>query len=103
VTQQKLSLSRSTHAAERSSAHTCHARGCNVHVPPEMLMCLAHWRRVPLRIKRAVWKTYRSGQCDDMNVSRKWLEAASAAIGSVACAEGLGVTEREREAMEALG
>ena len=23
--------------------HTCHAKGCPVPVPPEMLMCRRHW------------------------------------------------------------
>jgi hypothetical protein len=45
--------------------HTCHARGCEIPVPPEMLFCGAHWRRVPQKIQKAVWAAYRVGQCDD--------------------------------------
>ena len=64
--------------------HTCHARGCKVPVKPELLMCLRHWRMVPKRIQRAVWKHYREGQCDDKNPSYEWHHAADAAIASVA-------------------
>jgi len=47
-------------------------------------MCLRHWRMVPKRIQRAVWKHYREGQCDDKNPSYEWHHAADAAIASVA-------------------
>jgi hypothetical protein len=50
---------------------------------PEMLMCLAHWRRVPRDLQQKVWATYRPGQCDDRDVSRDWLKAADAAIAAV--------------------
>jgi hypothetical protein len=84
-------------------AHTCHARGCNVAVPPELLCCLKHWRMVPRPIQRIVWATYRPGQCDDRNPSRAWHQAADAAIGFVARAEGQPVRPSEVEALEALG
>jgi len=83
--------------------HTCHARGCNVPVPPERLMCLAHWRRVPKPIQQAVWRSYRVGQCDDRKPSEAWHQAADAAIGFVARAEGQPVRPSEVEALEALG
>jgi hypothetical protein len=65
-------------------SHTCHVRGCKVEVPPEMLMCRKHWRMVPPRIRRAVWRHYRPGQCDDKRPSKAWHEAADAAIAAVA-------------------
>ena len=34
------------------STHACHARGCMVEVPREMMMCAAHWELVPEYIKR---------------------------------------------------
>lgn len=68
--------------------HTCHARGCKTPVKPELLMCLRHWRMVPPKLQRAVWSTYRPGQCDDKRPSREWHDAASAAIGYVALREG---------------
>jgi hypothetical protein len=82
--------------------HTCHARSCREPVPPEMLMCRAHWRRVPLHIQRAVWRTYRPGQCEDKNPSWAWHQAADAAIGFVARAEGLELSPNEAEALKAF-
>lgn len=81
-------------------AHTCHARGCSRAVKPELLMCATHWRQVPGTIQRAVWRTYRRGQCDDMNPSDAWHAAADAAIGYVARMEGQPVREVERAALE---
>jgi hypothetical protein len=71
------------------AAHRCHARGCVTQCKPEMLMCLRHWRMVPRGIQRAVWATYRVGQCDDKSPSESWHNAADAAIEAVAQKEGL--------------
>lgn len=65
------------------SAHHCHARGCTTPCKPEMLMCLKHWRMVPLNLQRAVWAHYRPGQCDDKRPSEAWHKAADAAILAV--------------------
>jgi len=83
--------------------HTCHARGCPTVVKPELLMCLVHWRKVPRAIQRAVWATYRQGQCDDMSPSEGWHEAADAAIGYVAALEGQLMRAKEVTALRALG
>ena len=88
---------------ERREAHHCHARNCVVHTKPEMLMCLRHWRIVPRDIQRAVWSTYRGGQCDDMRPSTSWHEAADAAIGYVALQEGASCSRAEVKALIALG
>ena len=64
--------------------HHCHARGCKVPIPPELLFCLPHWRMVPRAIQQAVWRHYRPGQCDDKSPSKEWHEAADAAIAAVA-------------------
>jgi hypothetical protein len=69
--------------------HHCHARGCTTPVKPEMLMCLRHWRMVPRKLQKAVWDTYRPGQCDDKRPSREWHDAADAAIKYVAALESL--------------
>ena len=66
-------------------------------------MCLAHWRRVPRPIQRAVWATYRPGQCDDRSPSAAWHDAADAAIGFVARLEGQPVRPVETGALVALG
>ncbi len=67
-------------------AHHCHAIGCATACPPDYLMCPRHWRMVPGIIQRAVWNSYRPGQCDDMNPSEAWHRAADRAIAVVAVA-----------------
>lgn len=64
-----------------------------------MLMCFKHWCRVPRTIQRAVWATYRRGQCDDKSPSEAWHRAADAAIGAVAEKEGRLLTPAQREAL----
>jgi hypothetical protein len=78
-------------------AHTCHAIACKLPVPPERLMCLRHWRRVPKELQRAVWRTYRVGQCDDLSPSSAYCDAGQAAVRAVAQAEGRVVTGLEPE------
>jgi len=73
--------------------HTCHARGCERAVPPELLMCG----------QRAVWAAYRPGQCEDKRPSEAWHLAADAAIGYVARAEGQPVRQVELEAIRSFG
>ena len=65
-------------------AHTCHATGCSTPVPAVMFMCKPHWFRVPKPLRDRIWKTYREGQCDDMNPSDAYCEAAKAAVIAVA-------------------
>jgi len=72
-------------------------------VPPEMLMCRRHWFMVHPSLRRAVWATYRRGQCDDMRPSRAWLEAADAAIGYVAALEDEPLRVQEVEALREFG
>lgn len=69
-------------------SHHCHATACLVPVPPTMLMCRKHWFMVPTGLQRRVWATYRKGQCDDMNPSNDYCEAARAAVVVVANLEG---------------
>ena len=83
--------------------HRCHARGCTVRVPPEMLFCKRDWFRVPLKIRRAVWASYRPGQCDDMDPSESWHEAADAAIGYVAMLDDQPVRVSEMNALKKFG
>ena len=67
--------------------HLCHARGCQTPVPPRLLMCFRHWRKVPVNLKRRVWAHYRSGQEVDKQPTQGYLDAANAAIEAVARAE----------------
>lgn len=46
----------------RDTDHTCHARNCDVHVPPKMFMCKKHWFMVPYGLRVAVWAEYQPGQ-----------------------------------------
>lgn len=65
-------------------SHHCHAKSCTVTVRPEMLMCRRHWAMVPPLLQRAVWRSYRPGQCNDKSPSKAWHTAADAAIERVA-------------------
>ncbi len=63
--------------------HECHATGCRAKVHPERLMCIRHWRMVPGELQREVWRTYRRGQCYDLQVSNEYLVAAQRAVQAV--------------------
>lgn len=65
-------------------AHTCHARGCTIAVPPKMLMCRRHWFLVPKALRDAVWRTYHPGQERTKDPTSEYLAAAHAAIEAVA-------------------
>ena len=66
------------------TAHTCHAEGCEVTVPPRMLMCRNHWRLVPKRLQTAVWDAYVPGQERRKDPTPEYLDAAMAAVRAVA-------------------
>ncbi len=70
--------------------HRCHAAGCDIEVPPRMLMCLAHWRLLPKRLQREVWRHYREGQEITKDPSEAYMEAQRAAVAAVAKIEGRG-------------
>jgi len=42
---------------------------------------------VPKAIRDRIWRAYRQGQCDDMNPSKEYCEAAKAAVIAVAFKE----------------
>ena len=67
--------------------HRCHAIGCKKECKPEFLMCPKHWYTVPKLIQVSVYKTYRKGQCDDMQVTPGYCQAASNAVIAVAIKE----------------
>ena len=68
-------------------AHTCHARNCDVRVPPKLLMCRRHWYMVPKAIRDAVWAEYRPGQEVRKDPSGAYLQVARQAIDAVSIAE----------------
>jgi hypothetical protein len=68
--------------------HACHARGCDIAVPPKMLMCLRHWRMVPRLVQARVWAAYRPGQEVRKDPSGEYMLAYNAAVDAVAAKEG---------------
>lgn len=69
------------------SKHSCHARDCEVEVPPKMLMCGRDWRLVPRGVQRAVWAAFNPKQCAPVPnrpaPSGAWMVAADVAILAV--------------------
>jgi len=70
-------------------AHHCHATNCKISVPPEMFMCQKHWFTLPKRLRNLIWASYRKGQCDDMNPSNSYCEAAKQCVIFIAKKEGI--------------
>jgi hypothetical protein len=66
-------------------------------------MCFKHWTKVPSKIQRAVWATYRPGQCDDKEPSEAWHAAADAAIGYVAALDRQFMRVAEVTSLRAMG
>jgi len=60
-------------------AHTCHAIGCSVPVPPKMFMCKKHWSMVPKSLRDAIWANYRPGQEIDKRPSAEYVRVTGAA------------------------
>ncbi len=69
-------------------SHTCHARACNVEVPPSMFMCRRHWYMIPFGLRKRIWAVYVPGQEDSKDPSIDYLKVAREAI--------LFVAEKER-------
>jgi hypothetical protein len=53
-----------------------------------MFMCKPHWFLVPRAMRSRIWEAYRAGQCDDMNPSLEYCQAAKEAVIAVATREG---------------
>jgi hypothetical protein len=49
-----------------------------------MLMCIAHWRRVPKLLQQLVWAEYRPGQENDKKASLRYMAVQRAAVAVVA-------------------
>ena len=64
--------------------HVCHAEGCEIEVPPKLLMCAKHWRQVPRTIQRAIWRHYRPGQEVDKAPTSEYVAVMKQAIAAVA-------------------
>jgi hypothetical protein len=70
-------------------AHHCHATNCTTPIKPEVFMCYPHWKMVPRPMQQGIWATYRVGQCDDLNPSAEYCQAARNAVIAVAEKEGV--------------
>jgi len=69
------------------SEHFCHAKACEVVIPPKMLMCKRHWFMVPADLRKAVWREYRPGQEVGKEPTAEYLGAARNAIEAVQARE----------------
>lgn len=67
-----------------NTPHTCHARACEVVVPPRLFMCVRHWRMVPRELQTAIWAAYVPGQERRKDPSLEYLEIAMEAVRAVA-------------------
>ena len=88
-------MRRDLHTASASGAaegevvsHHCHATNCKAAVPPEMFMCKRHWFALPKKMRDAIWREYRVGQCDDMNPSDDYCRTAKECVVFLAQKEG---------------
>ena len=69
------------------SEHICHAKNCDLAVPPKKLMCKRHWFMVPPDLRKEVWREYRPGQEVDKEPTAEYLKAARKAIEAVQAIE----------------
>jgi transcriptional regulator with XRE-family HTH domain len=56
--------------------HHCHWPGCTAQVPPAKWGCLAHWKRLPKRLRDRIWTAYSPGQERTLSPSREYLQVA---------------------------
>lgn len=67
--------------------HTCHALGCSLEVPPQLLFCRPHWFTCSPEVRNLIWTLYRPGQESDKRPSRAYLIAQRLAVAEVAYRE----------------
>jgi len=63
--------------ARQTRRHTCHWPGCGEQVPPANWGCAAHWFKLPINLRRKLWRAYIIGQEDDMNPTREYIKVAN--------------------------
>lgn len=66
------------------TAHTCHANGCKLPVPPAMFMCRRHWYALRKPLRDAIWAEYRRGQEVTKTPSLRYLAVQNWAISELA-------------------
>lgn len=62
---------------EEVNTHKCPKEGCEVQLPQHVLLCLPHWRQVPVSLKHKVTAAWRA---KDWPV---YLRARAAAVATV--------------------
>lgn len=67
--------------------HPCVVPGCRLPLPPERLMCRAHWTLVPPSVQREVWASYTEGMRAGTHPTPAWHVATDEAIEAVQHAE----------------
>ena len=73
---------------EPLSKHICHAKGCQVPVPPKLFMCRRHWYQLPLAMRNAIWKVYVPGQEITKQASADYRRVAAEAVAWLSNKEG---------------
>lgn len=62
-------------AQRQTRSHTCHWPGCTKQVPPAMWGCAPHWFKLPVKLRKMIWYTYRPGQEVTLTPSNEYLAA----------------------------
>ena len=62
--------------ARQTRPHACHWPGCMKQVPPAMWGCKPHWFALPKALRDRVWRAYRPGQEETLDVSAEYLQVA---------------------------
>lgn len=65
--------------AGQTRDHVCHWPGCDKQVPPAMWGCKQHWFKLPKLIRDRIWRAYRVGQEESLDVSAAYFDAAEEA------------------------
>ena len=81
---------------DKPRPHLCHAHDCNVEIPPRLLMCLGHWRKVPHSLQEKVYAYFRSGKRSGRHPTPAWMIAANMAVLLVAKKEGYDVRRYDK-------
>jgi hypothetical protein len=61
---------------DKRSDHHCHWPGCGRTVPAAAWGCYFHWRKIPERLRKRVWETYRIGQEETKTPSQEYVAVA---------------------------
>lgn len=78
--------------------HTCAATGCQHLIGSRLLMCIDHWRMVPIAIRREVLQAVK-----DMRVDRRNLDVVTRYRDAVARAVAAVEEKQERKAVAQAG